>query len=853
MPTSTQTEKKNYQELSSIEANKRLKQFGTNEVVQKKRVGPVRIFISKLTNPLLVLMIGIAVTTYFVGERLSSVMLLCMVTLSSVLDFMNSYKSQKAVEALVSRVATKVQVLRDGLKQEIELKYLVPGDVIYLSPGAIVPADAEIIECDDLYINQSSLTGESLPVAKRASAADNDNSTLDARDRHTAYMGTSVISGFAIARVVLTGSNTEYGKIAVDLNKADPKTDFERSITSFSVFIMKLVFYMVSFVLIVFLVKNFDQLTKSVLLEAITFAVAITIGVTPDMLPAIMTLCLVRGSQQMAKKDVIVKHLGSIENFGSMDILCTDKTGTLTKDHIALVKYVNFLGAEDKMVLEYGHLTSHFHLGMQNPLDDAINEFKDLDISAYQKIDEIPYDFDRKRSSMVVTCGKKRLIITKGAPEEVLKICTHVSNGVPVEMGANKKTIEKLFNKLSLEGFRVLAIAYKEIPNKASVSNYEPVEEAGMVFAGFLAFLDPPKEDVRATIIELNKLGIEIKILTGDNHLLAQKICRDIGINVTGTITGDELRRMNEIELSRRILETTIFARITPDQKERIILSLKKLGKSVGYMGDGINDAPALKMADVGISVNNAVDIAKETAGIILMQKSLESLKDGVIEGRKTFHNTLKYVLMGLSSNFGNMFSMMGAATFLPFLPMRPSQILFNNFLYDISQMSLPTDAVDDDDLLKPAHWNLKFIRAYMVVFGGLSSIFDFLTFGLLYYIYHLGEAQFQTGWLIESFATQVFVIYIIRTKKIPFIQSRPSKPLFITTFIAVVIVWVLQFTPVAQLLYLEALPSKIMLIIASYVVAYLVLVELVKHVFYRFYSNQPKITTSSQPAQTVA
>lgn len=845
---------KKYQELTSAEAASRLKQYGTNEVSQKKKVGPVRIFLSKLSNPLLILMIGIAITTFFLGERLSSIMVLSMVTLSSVLDFLNSYKSQKAVDALVSRVTTKGQVLRDGVKQEIELKYLVPGDIIYLSPGSIIPADSEIIECDDLYINQSSLTGESIPVEKSVNAGlEKPGKNQVVSDSHIAYMGTSVISGYAIARVISTGFKTEYGKIATELNKPDPRTDFEVSITNFSVFIMKLVFYMVSFVFIVFLVKNSGNLTQSIILEAITFAVAITIGVTPDMLPAIMTLCLVRGSQQMAKKDVIVKHLASIENFGSMDILCTDKTGTLTKDHIALVKYLNYKGEEDKRVLEYGHLTSHFHLGMKNPLDDAINEYKELDISSYQKIDEIPYDFSRKRSSMVVVNGKKRILITKGAPEEVLKICTQVNDGQTVDMSAAKKSIDKLFTKLSQDGFRVLALAYKELPNRASVSSYEPVVETEMIFAGFLAFLDPPKEDVKSTIHELNRLGIEVKILTGDNHLLTQKICRDIGINVAGTITGDELRQMNDIELSRRVMGTTIFARITPDQKERIIMALKKLGKSVGYMGDGINDAPALKMADVGISVNNAVDIAKETAGIILMQKSLESLKDGVIEGRKTFHNTLKYVLMGLSSNFGNMFSMMGAATFLPFLPMLPSQILFNNFFYDLSQMSLPTDAVDEDVLLKPAHWNLKFIRVYMVVFGGISSIFDFLTFGLLYYVYHLGEAQFQTGWLIESFATQVFVIYIIRTKKIPFLQSRPSRALFLTTFSAVVFVWILQYTSIGTLLRLEALPAKIMLIIASYVVVYLALVEIIKHVFYRFYRNQPEKTNDALPVQIAA
>jgi Mg2+-importing ATPase len=596
---------------------------------------------------------------------------------------------------------------------------------------------------------------------------------------------------------------------------------------------------MVSFVMIVYLVKNVDNLTQSLLLEAITFAVAITVGVTPDMLPAIMTLCLARGSQMMARKSVIVKHLASIENFGSMDILCTDKTGTLTKDHIALVKYVDYQGQENDWVLELAQLTSHFHTGMQNPLDDAINESKKIDIDSYEKIDEIPYDFARKRSSMVVVRGKKRFLITKGAPEEVLKISDKLAIGESAEaLGKNGKVIEKQFERLSQEGFRVLSIAYKELPNKQSLSVYESSVESEMIFAGFLAFLDPPKDDVAQTIQELSRLGISVKILTGDNHLLAQKICRDVGIEVGGVITGQELKAMNDIELARRVIETTIFARVTPDQKERVILALKKLGKSVGYMGDGINDAPALKVADVGISVNNAVDIAKETAAIILMEKSLKVLKDGIIEGRKTFHNTTKYVLMGLSSNFGNMFSMMGAVTFLPFLPLLPTQILFNNFFYDISQMTLPSDDVDEEELVRPAHWDLKFIRSYMLTFGLLSSLFDFLTFGLLYFVYHLNEHQFQAGWLMESFATQIFVIYIIRTKKIPFLQSRPSSALALSTILTVLFIWSTPFTPLASLLKLEPVPGRVVMIIIAFVFAYLLLVEIVKHIFYHFYSQ---------------
>jgi Mg2+-importing ATPase len=839
--------------LSTLEAAERLKKYGTNEVVKKKHVGPVWIFISKLNNPLFILMMVIAFVTFFLGEKVSSVIVLAMVILSAVLDFLNSYKSQKAVDELISRVATKVTVIRSSEKIEIDFKNVVPGDLICLVPGSIVPADCEIIEADDVYLNQASLTGESLPVEKITKAQQEAQKT-SVVDECMVYMGTSVVSGLGVVRVLRTGADTEYGKIAKELNKPEPKTDFEVSITQFSYFVVKVIFYMVSFVMIVYLVKNSEHLTKSIILEAITFAIAITIGVTPDMLPAIMTLCLAKGSQQMAKKDVIVKHLSSIENFGSMDILCTDKTGTLTKDHIALVKYLDYKGQEDKQVLEFGHLTSHFHNGMQNPLDDAIDEFKDIDVSLYEKIDEIPYDFMRKRSSMVITIGKKRLLITKGAPEEVFKICTKLSEaGNIIPLTNELKLLDKQFSRLSQDGFRVLAIAYKELPDRKNITDYKSEVETEMIFSGFLAFLDPPKDDVAKTIGQLNELGIEVKILTGDNHLLAQKICKDVGLKVAGVITGDELREMNDVELTRRVLDTTIFARITPDQKERVILSLKKMGKAVGYMGDGINDAPALKVADVGISVNNAVDIAKETASIILMQKSLESLRDGVMEGRKTFQNTTKYVLMGLSSNFGNMFSMMGAVTFLPFLPMLPTQIIFNNFLYDASQLTLPTDAVDEDELLRPAHWDIKFIRNYMIVFGWMSSIFDFLTFWLLYYVYHLQEHQFQAGWLIESFATQVFVIYIIRTKKIPFLQSRPSRALFISTLLAVCFVWLTPFTYLGTLLQLERLPWMIMGIIASYVVVYMILVQIVKVIFYKVYFKKNRPAERTLPAQVVA
>ena len=823
--------------LTEEEARKRLKEFGENVVFKKKRLGPFLIFISKFKNPLIILMIGISVVSFFLGSAASSIMVVMMILLSVTFDFLNTYKSQNAVEKLVLKVATKVTVLRSGKKKEIDLKNIVPGDVVFLSAGNIIPADGRVVSSDDFFVNQSSLTGESVPAEKAAS----DNPAKDGispDNENFVLMGTSVVSGFAYVEIIQTGADTQFGKIAKTLSGAEPKTDFEISIMKFGLFVMRVIFYMVCFVFVFYLIKNTAHLSRSTIIEAFTFALAITIGVTPDMLPAIMTVCLSKGSQLMAKKDVIVKHLSSIENFGSMDILCTDKTGTLTKDKITLVKYLDYVGKECEKVLELGHISSHFHTGVQNPLDSAIDSFKRLSVSEYRKVDEIPYDFTRKRSSMVVEKGERCLLISKGAPEEIIKSCKYFElDGRSSGRNGQRALVLKKFEELSADGFRVLGVSYREVGHRKN-GVYEKEDEKDMIFLGFLAFLDPPKEGVGETLKDIAKLGIEVKILTGDSEILTQKICRDIDLAVKGVISGKDVLHMNDAALRRAVIRNNIFARINPEQKERIILSLKQAGKVVGYMGDGINDAPALRAADVGISVNNAVDTAKDTADIILLKKSLETLKDGIVEGRKTFRNTLKYILMGLSSNFGNMFSMMGAVVFLPFLPMLPSQVLFNNFVYDSSQFSLPSDAVDEDELLRPTHWNLKFIRKYMIVFGLVSSIFDFLTFFLLYFVYHLQEHQFQTGWLIESIATQTFVIYVIRTKKIPFLESRPSWALFITTFLAVSFVWLVPFTPLGKMLSLERLPFFIMAIIMGYVLAYLFLTEIVKRIFYRFQQN---------------
>ena len=813
--------------LSSIEAKIRLQQYGENVIKKKKHLRPVVAFIQKFNSPLLLILIAASIVSYFVGQRTNTVILLFMVLLSAVLDFVNTYKSEKAVDSLIAKVITTATVWRDGKKREISLKNIVPGDIIFLSAGDIVPADGRIIESDDCFVNQSALTGESFPSEKEpVSSVVPKELTADLKQ--IVFMGTSVVTGFATIEVLRTGTQTEFGKIAKQLQKTETETDFDKNIRKFSLFIMRLTLLLVSFVFLVNVLGHRDLFTSFI------FAIAIAIGLTPELLPVIISVSLSRGSVRMAAKDVIVKHLPAIQNFGSMDVLCTDKTGTLTKDQIELVKYVDIRGQASDQLLTYAYANSFYHTGVQNPLDTAVKNFKKISLAALKKVDEIPFDFMRKRQSVVVEYSGKHLIISKGAPEEILKVSSHFDeNGVikPLSAAIILKA-NKQFQALSQDGFRVLGVATKPLTTKAKTYSHD--QETNLVFQGFIAFLDPAKPTADEAIKELAELGIEIKILTGDNELLTQKICRDLKLPIKGTYTGQQIAKMSDLKLQQVANEATIFARVTPDQKERIITLLRKSGRVVGYLGDGINDAPALKAADIGISVNNAVDVAKESADMILLQKSLRVLKDGIIEGRRTFHNSLKYIMMGLSSNFGNMFSMMGASVMLPFLPMQPTQILLNNFMYDSSQLSLSSDTVDDDDIKKPTSWNLKFIRKYMYVFGFVSSVFDFLTFGLLYFFFHLSEAQFQTGWFIESIATQVFVIYVIRTKKIPFIQSRPSMLLLTNTLLAVVIAWILPFTPIGSYFGLQRLPLLILMLIAGLVVAYLILVQFTKQIFYR-------------------
>lgn len=821
--------------LTSHEALLRLSQYGENVIYHQKRLRPLIAFIKKFNSPLLLMLMGASLISFFLGQRVNATIILVMVFVSAVLDFFNSHKSERVAEKLIARVASTATVMRDGKKVEIPFSKLVPGDVIELSAGDVIPADGILLSADDFFVNQSALTGESFPVEKHVASPDAPSGELSLSLPSAVFMGTSVVTGFGVAEIVHTGKRAEFGKIAERLTQEEGETSFERGLKEFSVFILRLTFVMV---LSVFALNAYFG--RGVL-DSFIFAVAIAVGLTPELLPVIMSVALSHGSLVMAKKNVVVKNLSAVQNFGGMNILCTDKTGTLTEDKISLVKCVDREGVESKDVLLYSYIGSIYHTARRGPLDAAICEHGKMDVSAYKKVDEVPFDFERRRDSIIVDHDGKRFMITKGAPESIFAISTqvfdgkkHVAFSSELHLGAQKE-----YDQLSADGFRVLAFALKEIPQEERAV-YRREEEEGMTFIGFAAFLDPAKVSARETLQELKDLDIAVKIITGDSDILTLRICKDLAINVEGVLTGEELRKLSDSELVRRAEHTTVFARVSPEEKERIVVALRKAGNTVGYLGDGINDAPVLKAADVGISVNNAVDVAKETADIILLSKSLGVLKDGVVEGRKTFQNTLKYIKMGFSSNFGNMFSMIGASVILPFLPMLPSQILFNNFLYDLSQTTLPSDHTDIESTRSPLKWNMRGFAKYIIAFGVISSLFDFLTFYVLFSVFHLSETHFQTGWFIESIATQILIVFVIRTKRVPFWKSRPSSFVFGSVIGVVALAWAIPYTPIGTLLSFAPLSPLVLLVIVGIISAYLIAGEILKYFFYKRFTLAP-------------
>lgn len=823
--------------LKEDEVNLRRKRFGANQLVLEKKHRALRNLLSKFLSPVILILIVAGSLSLLFHDRRSAVVIYVMVLLSILLDFIQEYKSAKAAAKLQEKVVVKIEVWRDGQKKSLKSAELVPGDLVALSVGSIIPADCRLIEEHGLFTNESSLTGESFPVAKSAAASKTRENIL--------FAGTNIVSGYGTALVVRTGAKTDFGQIAANLSSTEEATEFEKGIRSFSIMVSQTILILV--IVIFFLntiFKGFDWY------NSLLFSLALAVGLTPELLPMIVSITLAKGSLSMSKHGVIVKRLNAIHSFGAMNILCTDKTGTLTENEIKLVKNVDIFGTESQAVLEQAYLNSFFQSGLVNPLDEAVLKIKTgLVTGDYNKIGEIPFDFSRRRLAVILQLKKTAtdfLIISKGAPESLFNLCNkYVQDGEVKEFSAAAK--ERALNEyqaLSREGFRVLAIAYKNfLVGKEEISKEKKDIlarandfEQDMVLSGFIAFFDPPKKAVAKALKDLNRQGVEVKIISGDNDLVIRKICQEVGLPVKGFLSGEEIEKLSSEELILKVKNVSIFYRTSPQQKEKIIKALRAGGDVVGYLGDGINDALPLKAADVGISVNNGVDVAKEAADLILLTHDLSVLSLGVDSGRKTFANTLKYILMGLSSNFGNMFSVAAASFLLPFLPMTPLQLLLNNFLYDFSQTTIPTDNVDAEMIAKPHHWNTKNIRNLMIFLGPISSVFDILTFVILFFVFKLNEGQFQTGWFLESLATQILVILVIRTKKIPFLQSRPSRYLLISILVVVAIGWILPFTPAAAYFGFSAPNYKVMLTIALLVGVYLIFTQKLKgYIFKRF------------------
>lgn len=815
------------QGLSSDEVESRRSTYGPNEVVRQKKLAAFRQFAGQLKNPLIIILLLAAVLSIFLAELVDALIIIVIVFLSVCIDFFQEYRAERAVELLKEKISTMATVIRDGARQDVPLSELVPGDIITLSAGDIVPADARVLSARDFFVDQSALTGESFPVEKTAQERQGMEPDPSGREQYL-FMSSPVVSGSATAAVVKTGMRTEYGKIAERLTARPPETEFERGLKQFSYLVTRIIFLLVIFVFFT------NALFKHGVLDSLLFAVALAVGLTPELLPMILTVNLAKGALAMSEKGVIVKHLASIQNFGSMDVLCTDKTGTLTENRITLIYHVDVERTSSDQVLLYSYLNSFHQTGLKSPLDEAILKKSGVEIGQFRKIDEIPFDFIRKRISVVVEKDGERILIAKGAPEEILKLCTRISRGDGSEPFTSEWQTQAvtLYNTFSREGFRILAVASKKISDEKTT--YITEDETSLTFLGFVAFIDPPKETAHESLLMLHDAGIDVKVITGDNELVTRHICATLDFPITRIIEGSELARMDSDTLASAVEQANIFTRVSPPQKERIIRALMKNNHVVGYLGDGINDAPSIRAADIGITVDNAVDIAKESADIVLLKKDLRVLRDGILEGRKTFGNTMKYIMMGTSSNFGNMISVAAASLFLPFLPLLPVQILLNNLLYDMSQSTIPTDTVDAEYVLAPKRWDIGFIKKFLLVFGPVSSLFDILTFITLLVVFHAPMETFRTVWFLESLCTQTFIIFAIRTRRVPFYKSRPSRFLIISSILVILAGIAITFTPAGNLFGFVPLTLPYFLLIAALVTGYIVVVELVKTRFYR-------------------
>jgi len=744
--------------------------------------------------------------------------------MSIVLDVTQEHQALNAADSLRKQVSVSAKVLRDGEPVDVPAAEIVPGDIVLLTAGDLVPADARLIEARDLYVDEALLTGEAYPTEKQL-AATPETASASTFPPNLVFMGSSVVSGTARALILTTGRKTQLGSIAGSLQKQAPPTAFAAGIQKFGMMVVRATVFLVLFVVLI------NLLFHRPLLESFLFAVALAVGLTPELLPMIVSVTLSHGAIRMARKQVIVKRQSAIDDLGSMDVFCSDKTGTLTEARISLIRQVDIAGQDSAEVMQMALLNASFETGLKSPLDEAVISAGKIDLAAWRKIDEVPFDFERRRVSVLVEGARRRLLVVKGAPEDVLRLAAryqqHDAAPQPLDAAA-RETAESTLTALGAEGYRVLGVAWRDVD--ASRQHAGVADETDLTFAGFLAFLDPPKAGAREALAALANLGVAVKVVTGDNEQVTRHVCGELGLSIAGTLSGSEIAHLTDQALAARVDDTTLFCRVTPQQKSRIIATLRGKGHVVGYLGDGINDAPPLHAADVGFSVDTAVDVAKEAAAIILLRKELGVLADGVREGRRTFANILKYMMMGTSSNFGNMFSMAGGVLFLPFLPMLPTQILLNNLLYDLSETAIPLDHVSDETLTRPRAWSLDTVRKFMLVFGPLSSIFDFATFGLLLWVFQADEVLFHTGWFVESLATQILVIFIIRTAKPS--RDRPHVALIATSLSAFILALALPYSPLAPWLGFVALPPAVMAALALVTAAYLAAVYGVKRWF---------------------
>ena len=809
--------------LTAQEAEARLEQFGPNEPATAKQHSFLTDLLHQFTNPLVLILLIAAIASAFLGEKVDAVIIGVIVLLSAAIDLSQTYRSQRAVEQLRKQVAPTATVLRGGEWKEIQRREVVPGDVTRLSAGDLVPADSRLLLARDLYLLQASLTGESMPAEKEATG---EPASTKADARNMVFQGTSIVSGTATAEVIQTGARTAFGDIVTCLAARPEETAFDHGLRKFSQLLARTVLFLVLFLIVVSVVRHRDAF------QSLLFAVALAVGLTPEFLPMITSVTLSRGAVAMARKKVIVKHLSSIQNLGSLDVLCSDKTGTLTAGTMSLDRSLDPYGNPSPRALELAYFNSKFQTGIRSPLDEVILHQPPPKTDEYTKCDEIPFDFERRRLSVVVERQSQRVLITKGAPEGIFPFLSGYELEGKVEPigGDASKRFQQTSNELNSQGFRTLAVAYVSVPARV---NYSVADERNLILAGFLTFSDEALPDAAQVLASLKQDGVEVKVISGDNDRVTGHVCSQVGIDPGRIITGDSMERMTDPALGHLAEKTRVFARISPAQKNRILMALKHIGHAVGFMGDGINDAPSLHAADVGISVSSAVDVAREAADVILVEPGLRVLHDGIIEGRKAFGNVMKYLLMGTSSNFGNMLSMAGASLFLPFLPMLPTQILLNNLLYDLAQLTIPTDNVDDTYLQKPQRWDISLIRNFMLFIGPISSIFDFLTFYVLLHVFHTSEAQFHTGWFVESLATQTLVLFVIRTSKNPF-RSRPSVPLLATCLGSVAIGIYLPFSSLAGVLGFTPLPARYFAFLAVATGAYLLLVEAAKRRLFR-------------------